>query len=792
MIPRLLRKLLSVEFLGPILVIFALQMLTYGISSSLPGTNISLLFAVCLFAASLGWLLSRSRLNGFYASLLIAAAGLVGIWIVGARLFTPLWDWVQAITALFPQIIPALREKFPLDLTQTREAWSVVAQASSALWTRWQFWLRDIGNNNPVNDALVRNMIWSFILWCFAAWTGWFAARRNAILALLPGILLMALILSYSEYRIYSLWMMVILMLLLMGIWNYKNHTTQWEQRRVDYSDSILYDNAQAVVFLALLVGTVAFTVPSISWRAIRDALQNRNQNEAAEVLGIRKQTVTQKDPIFQKPSMPREHILSQGFEQSQELVMTVRTGELSPVPNPSLAVDAPRHYWRGMIYDLYQGTGWITSATTPQHYRANSPLIPGLLDHYSPLHLDVKMQRPEGRLFWSGLLYSASVPFRADWRLRPKSDLFADQAALLQSDLFTAASGSDSYEAETYIPQVTIQELRAASTEYPEYIHARYLQLPYLPPRVHELANEITAGIENPYDKAKAIESYLRSAYPYDLDIPAPPEDQDVTDYFLFDLKRGYCDYYATAMVVLARASGLPARFVSGYSSGSYDALNAEYVVRELNAHSWAEIYFPGIGWIEFEPTAYQPVIVRPEKEAEIPAVVNRPATQTSKFLFTLTNTGVLYWISALILIVLLIVFYFAVLERFWILRRKPANAVAVLFQRYYRVGRPLAGARTQAETASEFTSRLIHTVDTLDARFKRTEQLKTLRENARELTSLYLLSLFSDHRIDRQDASKAFILWRRLRLQLWTARLQRYLSNQRDRISSMRAKQY
>ncbi len=331
-----------------------------------------------------------------------------------------------------------------------------------------------------MNDALVRSMIWSFILWCFAAWTGWFAARRNAVLALLPGILLMALILSYSEYRIYALWMMVILMLLLMGIWNFKNHTAQWERRHVDYSDSILYDNAQAVIFLALLVGTVAFTVPSISWRTIRDALQNRNNNEAAEVLGVRKQTVTPKDPAFQKPSMPREHILTEGFEQSQELVMTIRTGELSPVPNPSLAADAPRHYWRGTIYDLYQGTGWVTSATAPLTYKANSPLIPGLLDHYSPLHLDVKMQRPEGRLFWSGLLYSASVPFRADWRLRPKADLFADQETLLQPDLFTAASGADSYEAEAYIPQVTIQELRAASTDYPEYIHARYLQLPH------------------------------------------------------------------------------------------------------------------------------------------------------------------------------------------------------------------------------------------------------------------------------------------------------------------------
>ena len=774
--PRLFKTLLSAETFGPILVVASLQMLTYGISSSLPGTDISYLFEVCILAAGIGWLLSRSKLSGFYASLLIAVFGLAGIWIVGTRLYLPLLDWIKSIGTLFPQIIPAIREKIPMDMTQVHDTWSAIAQASSALWTRWQFWLKDIGKDATVNDALVRNMIWSFVMWCFAAWMGWFAARRNAILALLPGIVLMAVILSYSEYRIYSLWMMVIIMLLLMGVWNYKNHTMQWERRRVDYSDSIVYDNAQAVVFMALLIGSIAFSVPSISWRAIRDALHNSNKNEAAEVLGIRKQTTTAKNTIHQTPSLPREHVLTEGFAQSQELVMSIRTGEIPPGTIPSLVVDAPRHYWRSTVYDLYQGTGWVTSATTPQKYRANSPLIAGLLDHYSPLHMEVKLQRPEGKLFWSGILYSTDIPFRADWRIRPESNLFADQTALLQADIFIAASGVSSYDAETYIPQVTAQQLQAASTEYPDYIRARYLQLPEeLPPRVRQLAMEITSERDNPYDKAKAIESYLRANYPYDLEIPAPPVNRDVTDYFLFDLKRGYCDYYATAMVVLARASGLPARFVSGYSSGSYDALNAEYIVRELNAHSWAEVYFPGIGWIEFEPTGSQPEIERLEKSVELPAV-SQPSTQTEKFLFKLTSTDVLYWISPFVVALLLVVLYFAVFERFWVLNRAPASAIAILYHRYYRMGRPLAGARTGAETASEFTSRLIHKIDEISVRSRRVQISRSIKEDVQQLTKLYLLSVFSNHSIEKGDARKAFDLWKRLRLQLWLTRLKGY----------------
>ena len=781
MIPNLLRKFLSAEVLGPVLVIVSLQMLAYGISSSLRGTDTSYLFTICLVAAALGWVLSRSRWPGYYSAALILALGLAGIWIVAARLIVPLLELARALAALLPQIVPAVQEKIPVDTSMLLEAWTIVAQASSALTARWQSWMLGIGKNITVNDALIRNMIWSIVMWCLAAWTGWFAARRNAILALLPSILLMAAVLSYSEYRIYSLWTMVVIMLLLMGVWNYKNHTMQWERRRVDYSDSILYDNAQAVVFLAFVIGAAAFSVPSISWQDLQEAWRARNSNEAAEMLGIRKQSVSAKKPVVQEPSLPREHLLTEGFAQSQEQVMTIRTGELPPISNPSLTADAPRHYWRSTVYDEYTGAGWVTSTTVPQKNSANTPLVPGLLDGYKPLHLHVEIQQPEGRLFWSGLLYSADVPFRADWRVRPQSNLFADQTALLQADLFTAAASATAYEAVVYIPDATEEELRAASTDYPEELFTRYTKIPQdVPYRVYQLADEITENKETPYDKAKAIENYLRTNYPYDLEIPVPPEDQDVADYFLFDLKKGYCDYYATAMVVLARASGLPARFVSGYASGSYDAPNAQYLVQELHAHSWPEIYFPEIGWIEFEPTASQPEIERIERQVEVQNAAP-PASPTEKFLFKLTSTGILFWITPLTIALVLVVLYYTALERLWILNLAPSRAIAFLYRRYYRMGRPLAGARTRAETASEFTYKLIHSVEemgNLSRQAKPAKSLKSFKGQAQQLTNVYLLSLFSNHSIEKKDVRKAFDLWKSLRFQLWIARLRNYSS--------------
>jgi transglutaminase-like putative cysteine protease len=774
MMARIWRKLVSADALGLILVLIALQTLTYGVSSSLRGTDTASLFLVCIIAALVSLLLSTKKLNGIQASALIVALGVIGVWILGARLAHPLLDLLKSVDTLIPQIIPAIREQIAIDTAALTEAWAVILQASSTLTARWQTWLLGIDRNVTVNDGLIRNMIWTLLMWLIAAWAGWFAGRRNAILALLPSVVLLAVVISYSEYKVGTLWMMVFILLLLMGVWNYKNHTIQWERRRVDYSDSIRYDNTQAILFLAISLGIIAYLTPSFSWRQLRDYLRERNNsNEAAEILGIQEQAISRQNTFFQKPALPRDHLLTGGFAQSQKIVMTIRTGELAPIMNSSLTGDAPRYYWRSIIYDKYMGAGWVTSTAPLQSYEANTPLIPGLLDGYRPLHLDVQLEQPEGKLFWSGILYSADIPVRANWRSRPQSNLFADQTTLLQADMFAATTSAASYKADTFIPTVTIEELRSASTNYPEQIRDRYLALPQdLPQRVRELAAQIIEQKGNPYDQAKAIESYLRTNYPYDLDVPAPPEDQDVADYFLFDLKKGYCDYYATAMVVLARASGLPARFVSGYSPGSYDPAGAQYIVRELNAHSWAEVYFPEIGWIEFEPTASQPEIERLETESEI-RTASEPGTPLSRFLFQLRSTGILYWLSPFIIALFVVIIYFSVIERLLFMSLTPLKAVEIVYREYYRWARPLAGEPTRAETAHEFTDKLTRKLEQIGTHSRRIRSSKRLQADAQHLTDIYHSSLFSKHAAQKSDARAAFNTWRQLRWQLIVARM-------------------
>jgi transglutaminase-like putative cysteine protease len=293
------------------------------------------------------------------------------------------------------------------------------------------------------------------------------------------------------------------------------------------------------------------------------------------------------------------------------------------------------------------------------------------------------------------------------------------------------------------------------------------------IPARVRNLALEITDRITNPYDKAKAIERYLRENYPYDLDVPAPPDGADVADYFLFDLQRGYCDYYATAMVVLARLNGLPARFVSGYAPGSYDAPNAQYIVRELNAHSWSEIYFPHIGWIEFEPTAALPEIERVGLDATFPSVQENDAAAIQ--LLTRFRSGkILYWASPFIGILLLSVIYFTLIERWWYLYRlAPEISIERIYRRVYRVARPLAGTWTHAETAHEFMQKTIRRFEEMKNKPRLAKTYSNIQKDVKLLTDLYTASLFSRYNVQREDIKIALRTWKRLRWRLFITRV-------------------
>jgi protein-glutamine gamma-glutamyltransferase len=150
---------------------------------------------------------------------------------------------------------------------------------------------------------------------------------------------------------------------------------------------------------------------------------------------------------------------------------------------------------------------------------------------------------------------------------------------------------------------QAAASDLRAAGETYPPEVVSSYLQLPALDRRIPQLAEQITVSAGNNYDKARALETYLRTHFGYTLQLSRTVPHDPLAN-FLFERKQGHCEYFASSMAVMLRTLGIPSRVVNGFRTGEFNDLTAQYVVRASNAHSWVEAYFPNHGWVEFDPT--------------------------------------------------------------------------------------------------------------------------------------------------------------------------------------------
>jgi transglutaminase-like putative cysteine protease len=283
--------------------------------------------------------------------------------------------------------------------------------------------------------------------------------------------------------------------------------------------------------------------------------------------------------------------------------------------------------YWRGESKAIYTGSGWKTGNEIVRE-AVPSKAFPAALTT-SEVYTETQVQKvlfesPIYPIFFAGGAISTIpkiiVSDRDTQDNQPPTVHYNEDYTKVR--LAPGEGTLKYYEAKTVIPFWDKDQLKTSSTDYPKAIKEKYLQLPEkLPQRVVDKSIEVTKLKDNPYDQAKAIESYLRTAFPYQIeDASAPPKGRDFVDYFLFDLQQGYCDYFSTSMVVMLRANGIPARWVKGFAPGEVQKSETKQdvadtdapkkdspktvVVRNLNAHSWVEVYFQDYGWVPFEPT--------------------------------------------------------------------------------------------------------------------------------------------------------------------------------------------
>jgi transglutaminase-like putative cysteine protease len=573
-----------------------------------PGTGGLLLLTV--LAAILGLRLARSPLTAAVAAVLAVLLGAGLVIVVVGHLLPPLsllWnETLRAIQWLIHRQPATTGQPMPLAPLGVY-IWQRLSDLGVRLW----WWGQTAIGGGTAQDPVVFVLLTSFLSWalgCFAAWQIY--RQRSPLIGLIPsGVAVTAVSFFGAGLTYFYLILYLFCTLWLVAAWHLAVQQERWQQTGTDYPGDLGTELVFALAPTLVLLLLLAAFFPVFGPRQVADAfwkVMDRPWSaveSASERLFGPIEHSGGSGAFGRAGTLPRSHLLGGAPELSETIVLFVTTNDPSPPPpqpdQETPAPQLPRRYWRSVTYDTYTGQGWINGPLEERTSPSGEPLEPGLPPGFD-LVQQFEVLQPE-----ADALYAVNTPFQIDrtvqsWWHAP-------------GDLAQITSPAGRYTAISRPPEPTVAALLDASPYVPPEIAGRYLALPdTIPQRVLDLARQVVADRETRYDQARAIETYLR-AYTYTLDLPQPPTDRDLVDYFLFDLQEGYCDYYASAMVVMARAVGIPARLATGYAQGTYDYDNQRWVVTGKDGHTWVEIYFDGIGWVEFEPTAGLPALERP-----------------------------------------------------------------------------------------------------------------------------------------------------------------------------------
>ena len=387
---------------------------------------------------------------------------------------------------------------------------------------------------------------------------------------------------------------------------------TRWQLTRVRYAPDIALDFLRAGVIFSAVVILLAWAVP--------DAANRLTMERLLRPLEAPWQTVEDTwQRMYKSLNAGRQVAVAPAFGKT-----TLLGGPVSLTDRPIFEAETPeRTYWRAGSYDTYTGQGWLNTDPEVIVIERAEPLgEPAYAATRAITATITPLETTQEVIFSPPSPVRVGVTTNADASLLPGEE-GERSVSLLRSRVNLNREGS--YWVASHVSDASPERLRADHTAYPQWVRDRYLQIPdSVPLRVRDLAVRITAAYDNPYDKAEAIEAVLRT-YTYNQGIAAPPAGMDGVDYFLYDVEEGYCDYYASAMAVMLRAAGVPARFAVGYTPGKALPQQAQdesellkYRVQEDNAHAWPEVFFPSYGWVQFEPTASEPLLVRPVETPE------------------------------------------------------------------------------------------------------------------------------------------------------------------------------
>jgi transglutaminase-like putative cysteine protease len=552
--------------------------------------------------------------------------GWMSVILLGVMLLSLCWaiqaaEWLPQLEFLVPVSLFALISGLVLGTSRLSVAIAIpisaVVGAATILWSVGGEYhpeldqlarldaLRDAGLSTAltvyryasVQEATVLAIAMGVLLWVTAYTAAFAVYRRHHVLdaiLLIGAFLVINLVATVQElFGFLVLFSLAALLLWLRAA--LVERRSNWQDRRVsenlDVPASIM---RSGVIFTAVAIGLAWFLTSVAVAAPLTSAVRSLDDiwlDFASEASGF-----------FQGLNSSNARPVSAGFGPS---IAVGPSWSSSDDPVLRLTSDRP-YYLRAKTYDHYTGRGWSWSSTAERSVDLEQPVFsdwsperPMVEEGFEVVTVGIQMLEPQGRD-----LYTPGFPDRFYAPITVTEP--TGRPVLAGLGAAGPVEAGQAYEVKAVVSQVTEAQLAAASTDYEPEVAELYLDLTGVTEPTRQLALAISEGQRDPYHRAKAIAAFLRGeGFAYDTSVTPPPATRDLVDYFLFDpsMRRGFCTYYASAMVLMARSVGIPARLAVGYAPGSF-VESGVYESTKKDAHAWAELYFPGYGWQIFEAT--------------------------------------------------------------------------------------------------------------------------------------------------------------------------------------------
>jgi transglutaminase-like putative cysteine protease len=587
------------DWLTAVLLIITMQLAAGRLVATRWTEELHLVQLITLFGTLLGLALGKSIFKRFWVVFLSFAYGLILIpWQIGLTLEQEI-EWRERLLNL---------------------------------WGRLGVVFQELLARKPVTDNILFLALMSILFWSLSIYAGFILVREgNPWKVVIPGGIATFVIHSFDPLLVSRSWYIAFYLffaLLLIARLVYLRNVAKWKENHTHTPPDIGFDFSRVALVLSLILVFFAWNVPVVAqsfkpaaqiWQTAARPWLSTKDRLGFMFASLRASVGLVQD--FYGTTMS----LGLGNPLSDQVVF-----EVEAPTNPS---DGYRYYWEARSYNNYDSSQWQTNLRTahdlnPESLDLNQPGVdvrPVVTSTFFP-HVPISNLYTLSEPLW------VNRPSQANLSVNP--DGTVNFGALMSKGF---VHPGEKYTMRSAIDAMTEVELRDAGANYPLWVQENYLQLPEnITSRTKELADEIATGLSNPYDIANAVTEYLRNNIEYTQSIIQPPPNQERIDWFLFDNKKGFCNYYASAEVILLRSLGIPARIGVGFAQGERQTQPIEelppgisgsivrelasetstYVVRQKDAHAWPEVYFPGLGWVIFEPTVSQPALFRPSGE--------------------------------------------------------------------------------------------------------------------------------------------------------------------------------